>query len=425
MNTTTRRGFLRGVAGFTLALPWLESVQLPAAEKGSAGKPAPVRYMNLFFATGWSQGGKGWMASGSGADFTLGPWLKPLEPFQDRLIQFRNVMNKPGIHAYLRNYLSGYLEGIERAKFKPPAGAPHTVDQVLADAWAEHTELPCFVLGSDNPVSAIPNQDAISWRVGAAVPRLVNPAEAFDALFSGPVQRAKRRSVLDLVRDQARALEASSSAADRQRLEQYQTAIRDIERRIEQAERPRPADAWQPSLREPDMERPAGEPAELPRYQRLMLDIALLALRMDKTRVVTLMLNNESSHRTYDFLPGVKGGLHDISHGAGGPEAHARIVQYNVGLCAEFLKKCQSVDEGDGTLFDHLLLHFGSDMSDGGGHSGSDIPFLLLGGACGRLKGRRIIDGKGAFLGQANLSILRMLGVKADRFGDVVEELAV
>jgi hypothetical protein len=173
------------------------------------------------------------------------------------------------------------------------------------------------------------------------------------------------------------------------------------------------------------MERPVGEPAELPRYQRLMLDIALLALRMDKTRVVTLMLNNESSHRTYDFLPGVKGGLHDISHGAGGPEAHARIVQYNVGLCAEFLKKCQSVDEGNGTLLDHLLMHFGSDMSDGGGHSGSDIPFLLLGGACGRLKGRRIIDGKGAFLGQANLRILRMLGVKADRFGDVVEELAV
>ena len=413
----------------TLALPYLESVPLLADDSvvaGNSGAPAPLRYMNVFFASGIGKHREtGWNASGRGDSFKLGTWLKSLEPFKDQIVEIRNTFFRPGAHRGLPQYLSPYqANGQGEARNKIAPGGPYTIDQVIADAWMGSTELHCLALGTDNAVKPQVDQTAISWRAGAAVPRLVNPGEAFDSLFDGPSRRAQTRSILDLVREQTRSLESKASHLDRQRLDEYQNAIRDIERKLEIAERDRPAGAWQPSLTEPDMKRPTGELPTMPEYQRLMLDIALLAFRMDKTRVITFMFNNESSERTYPHL-GLNAGHHGISHGTGGPEAFAKVTQYQNGMLAEFLHKCRKVDEGDGTLFDHLCLHYGSDMQNGG-HSGADLPLLLIGGACGRMKGARTIDGGGHPISHANFGVLHMLGFDhLEHWGDVAEPVTI
>jgi hypothetical protein len=123
--------------------------------------------------------------------------------------------------------------------------------------------------------------------------------------------------------------------------------------------------------------------------------------------------------------PGVKGGLHDISHGAGGPGAHDRIVEYFCGLFSRFVAQLAAVDEGDGNLLDHSLVHFSSSMRDGG-HGASDIPQLLVGGACGRHRGARVVEApKDTPVGELNLGAMRLLGLEIDRFGDATRGLTL
>lgn len=457
----SRRTVLRGV-GVSMALPWLECMA-PAARAaarcgaasaaGAAGGAAPVRLAFVFMPNGvnydaWlPRGVPGAGGAGAATEWGLSPTLEPLAAVRGRvnvvtgltLQRARANGDGPGDHA---RSSASFLTGEQARK---TAGNDIrngvSIDQVAAAEVGRATRLPSLELGCEHGPSS-GNCDSgyscayssnISWRDEATpMAKVVDPAAAFERLFGDATQAAaaqerlaRRQSILDFVLDQSRALRSSLGAADTRKLDQYESSVREVERRIERAR----AEAAPPAL--PDMPAPQGVPEKISEHMDLMFDLLALAFRTDSTRVATLMLAVDGSNRAFPEI-GVRDGHHHLSHHQGNAEMIEkirRIDRFHVERFARFVAALERMPEGDGSVLENCLIMFGGGISDGNKHNHEDLPILLaggggrggsgVGGAVPSLPGGRLIrTPRETPLCNLYLAMLARAGCPRERFGD-------
>jgi hypothetical protein len=432
-NPTSRRMFLHGV-GVTMALPWLESVPVWGAAPPASGGTAPRRFAALFMGCGINP--DHWWAKGSGADMQLGKSLQPLEPLKRKVNVVHGLFNKAatgvGIHP---GQTGNILSGAALRKGSELRGGT-SVDQVLAEHFRDQTEQPSLVLGCEQPVTgyhetnfSMAYSSHISWQNATSpVPMEAYPSLAFDSLFDNKGSR-RNQSILDRVREEATALSGKVSSADRARLDEYLTSVREVERRIQSARShkdradERARDRGRPAMKRPD----DGLPEDIREHMRLMCDLIAIGFQTDKTRVATLLLCRDISGLFYPFLD-VRAAHHSASH-YDKSDAYERISRYYCGQFAYLAARLDAMKEGEGTVLDNSCLMFVSSMWSGSRHDSSKVPLLLAGGLGGTLETGRVLDytGKGddrRKLCSLYLSVMDRMGLKLDRFGDADARLA-
>ena len=426
-----RRTFLRGV-GATVALPWLDAM-VPAFAAPAQSK-APVRLVFVYTPNGMMM--EHWTPKETGKQFELPRILKPLEPFRDDLLVLSGLHHvngtiAPGDHAAAS---ATYLTGVAP---KRTTGADVllgvSVDQLAAQAIGNQTPLPSLELSCEasRPVGncdggfACAYINNLSWRDKTTpVPPEANPRAAFERLFGGfdtdpdPKVRERikdnRKSMLDAVTRQTQQLIGSLGASDRRKLDEYMTALRDIEQRITRVED-------QDREVSPDMiEKPLGIPAGFVEHARLMNDVLAVALQADITRTATLIYAKEGSSRAYPEL-GFADAHHPMTHHRGRQELIEKVTKiecHHMDQFAGLVKALRSMPEGDGTVLDHSMVVYGSSMSDPNVHVHKDVPCVLVGRGDGSLKtGRHIVYPETP---QTNLwlTLLDRMGVHAEQLGD-------
>lgn len=440
----SRRAFLRGSAGW-LALPWLSSLPLRAEsgkrQTASVNTQPPKRFACLYFSNGVEPAH--WWAKGHGADMQLGPGMEPLLPHREELVIIDGLFNaqavaNPSAHlGRMPNLLSGAWVSLDQNDLR----AGQTMDQVLAQQIGDRTSLPSLVLGIEPTELRL--EDGLSMIYGSCISwasetrpatKEIYPARVFDQLAGGNRQRKLERSILDQVLADAKALRTQISPIDRVKLDEYLESIRSIEERIDRASKEERVEGWRPTLTTPDMPRPKDElPQAIPDHMRLMLDLIVLAFQMDRTRIVTCMLNNDLSQMNFGFLEGVQGSLHlDLTHNGRDPELEAmylRTNQFHVSQFAYLIDRLKKIDEGGHTLLDSSLLMLCSNLFDGDKHQADRLPIVLAGRGGGSLKTGRILN----YLTRPEaerracslyLSLMDRMSVEVSRFGDADRRLA-
>ena len=405
----SRRTLLRGL-GATVALPFLDAMT-PLSAAGRSRLQRPHRFQAFYVPNGMAM--QYWTPSGQAGNFhtaesfeeplRLMPILEPLAPFRDRVTQFS------GLHASWVNVHAGasgsWLTGTDRGgETEVDIFADISMDQLLARELGQETQLASLQVSLDAPALAgscsigqsCVYTHTISWiSPTQALPMEYNPRSLFERLFgdAGSTERAARearlrqqKSILDSVLDDLAALNRAVGPQDNVRIEQFASSIRDVERRIQRAEE-------QIDMELPVMDQPQGAPADFEEHARLMMDLQLLALQTDLTRVVTFMVGKELSGRQYPQT-GVSEAHHPLSHHNNTPELvekMSRINLYHMRLFAEYLQKLDATPDIDGTLLDNMTIMYGSGISNSSGHAGDNLPVLLVGGGAGRLRGGRHI----------------------------------
>ncbi len=394
-----RRTFLKGL-GTTVALPVLDAM-LPVksiAAIGEAAKKAhPTRLAFMYVPNGMNM--SLWTPSEVGEEFELPFVLEPLKALQKDISVLTGLTcdkarphgDGGGDHARAQ---SAFLTGSQPRKTD---GANIKVgisaDQVAAQQIGRYTKLPSLELGIERGMNA-GNCDSgyscaysanMSWRSDATpMAKEIDPRAVFERLFGNGNQsvraegRAKRelyqKSILDFVQEDARSLKSKLGVTDQRKVEEYLTAVRELEMRLQRVEAA--------AAQMPDASKPTGIPKDDFRaHSRLMLDMLVLAFQTDSTRVATLMLANDGSNRSYKEI-GVNDGHHETSHHGRNKEKLekiAKINRYHVEQYAYFLQRLKSIKEGDGTLLDHCLIAYGSGISDGDRHNHDDLPIVLAG----------------------------------------------
>ena len=436
----SRRTLLRRL-GVTMALPWLESLPLMANESPAAAPPK--RFAALFMGNGINS--KHWWAKGAGAEMELSKSLEPLAALRPRLNVVSGLFNKQatgvGIHpGQTGNILSG--AALQRGAV---LRGGVSMDQVLAAHLGEETAQPSLVLGCEQPITgyhesnfSMAYSSHISWQdANSPVPMEVYPSLAFDSLFDSQGSR-RTLSILDRVQEQTAALHRQVSSADKAKLDEYLTSVREVEKRVEHTRRvARPAESTRQA--EPPqaglgvapnslVSRPEnGLPEDIREHMRLMCDIIALAFQTDKTRVATLLLCRDLSGLFYPFLD-VRTAHHPSSHDDQS-DAYERITRYYVSQLAYLAERLAKMPEGDATVLDNSCLMFLSNMWSGSQHDSSKVPLLLVGGMGGRLVTGRVLDYRergddNRKLCSLYLTLMKRMGVNADRFGDATTELA-
>ena len=419
----SRRTLLRG-AGAAVALPFLDSMA-PA----QTGAPKPTLRAGFIYVPHGSILPQ-WTPVGDGADFKFSRILKPLEPFRDRLTVVTGcAINAENGHAISN---SMWLNGV-----KPAHGteirAGTTVDQLIAAKIGQDTTYPSLELATEDHATELGScggdyacayMNTISWRNPSTPnPMELNPRVVFERLFGGDGATADERaarlkdnlSLLDGVTASAKDLSRGLNPRDRARLSDYLDNVREIERRIAQAEKKnRESDLAAPGT-------PVGIPDSFEEHVKLMFDLWALAFQGDITRVTTFMMARELSTRTYPQI-GVPEGHHPVSHHQNVPEQiekHAKINTYHVSLFAGFLETLRNTPDGDGNILDHSMILYGSGMSNGNVHSHDILPAVIAGGAAGRLKGNRHVKVPLLTpLANVLVSLLDKAGVPTDHLGD-------
>jgi uncharacterized protein DUF1552 len=441
----SRRAFLRG-AGVALALPAFESLVTPGAAVAGTGAAklattptgAPLRMAFVYVPNGVHQGY--WWPKKEGKDFELNKTLQPLEKVKDHLqilggldqINATAGPDGPGDHARASG---SFLTGV---RVKKTAGADiHagiSVDQVAAQRIGHLTRFPSLELTCD-AVRKSGNCDSgyscayqynLSWS-GPTLPVAPepNPRLVFERLFGAgpPAERGKnlamlreqQRSILDFVLDDTKGLERELGKRDQQKLDEYLAGIREVERRIQQAERFK-------DIPNPAVATPSGIPGSFPDHIGLMFDMMILAFQTDSTRIATFLLANEGSNRTFPEI-GISEGHHNLSHHFGKKEMMEKIGsidRWYIERFAKFLEKLESIKDLDGhSLLHNSMIVYGSGNSDGNRHTHSNLPIILAGGGGGSLATGRHVKFKGKPLNNLYLSMLDRLGVDGvARLGD-------
>ena len=314
-------------------------------------------------------------------------------------------------------------------------------DQILGEQIGGQTPVSSLALGVEpnelrleDGVSMLYGS-CISWKT-ATKPAMkeIYPSRAFDLLVGDGSGRQVDKSILDAVLQDTHSLEPKISRTDRVKLDEYLASIRDIEKRIDRAGKEELIEGWRPTLAKPNMPRPANElPQDAPAHMKLMMDLTVLGFQMDKTRVVTLMLNNDLSQMNFKFLQGVSGALHlDLTHNGHVPALEAMYLktnQFHIEQFSYMIDKMKAIDEGGTTLLDNSILMFASNLYDGDKHGADEMPILLAGHGGGTLKTGRVLDYKTK--GDDNrracslyLSLMDRIGVTLDKFGDTDKRLA-
>jgi len=362
----------------------------------------------------------------------LSPILDSLKPVKDQMTVFTNMELKP---AYPGSHATSNSSFLSAAKAKVTESSDYylgtTADQVAAKQIGHQTQLPSLELAMDlmQTVGQCDNgyacvyQNNLSWSSPTTpLPAEAHPRLVFENLFGEggtPEERRaalrERASLLDSIADDMNRLKRELGASDQARVSEYLDSIREVERRIQNAE----TDSKDNPL--PDLERPMGVPASYADHARLMFDLQLLAFQGDITRVTTFQIARETSNRTYPEI-GVPDPHHPLSHHGDDPNKIARMAKINafhVSLFAEYLEKLQNTPEGNGSLLDNVLLLYGSGIGNPNVHNHTNLPIILAGGAAGGMKGNRHIRyDKPTPLANLHLTLLHKVGVKLDKFGD-------
>jgi len=430
----TRRTLLRGL-GVSVALPWLDAMgSLTSWSHGAETKsPAPNRMVFLYVPNGKNMAD--WTPKTEGNNFDLPAILAPLKNVQGSFSILTGLTadkarahgDGGGDHA---RALGAFLTGSQPRKTDgTDIRAGISVDQVAAARLADQTRLPSLELGCEQGAMA-GNCDSgyscvysstMSWKSATQpLPKEVNPKIIFERLFSNGndakrgERDAKRKSVLDFVKEDTQDLAGQLGANDRRKLDEYFTSLREIEQRIARAEK-------LPPVKAPDVAAPTGTPAKYDEHVALIYDLMVLAIQADVTRVLSCVLANEGSNRSYSMV-GVSEGHHDLSHHGNDAKKKEKIRDINkfhTTQLAAFLGKLKSIKEGDGTLLDHCMIAYGSGNSDGNAHNHDDLPILLAGGGCGTLKqGQHVRYRKETPLNNLWLSMLDRMSLKVDTLGD-------
>lgn len=439
-----RRTFLRGL-GTVMALPMLEVMAPPlkvlAAGADKTTSPIPRRMAFVYIPNGANMAD--WTPKAVGTEFELPAILEPLQPLQKDIQVFTGLAHDkarpngdgPGDHARAS---ATFLTGCQARK---TAGADIkvgvSVDQIAADKVGKYTRLPSLELSCDAARQS-GNCDSgyscaysynISWK-SDSMPMApeTDPRLVFERLFSNNIgsetaeNRAKRnqyrKSILDFVLEDARQLKSNLGSTDRRKLDEYLTAVRELELRIERSEK------FGTVL--PDFGKPTGIPDRYEEHVKLMFDLLALAFQTDTTRVSTFILAHDGSNRPYPLI-GVSEGHHDLSH-HGGDEVKkqkiAKINRFHVTQFAYFLEKLKSIKEGNGTLLDHCMVVYGSGIGDGNRHNHNDLPVVVAGGGGGTLTpGRHVKFDRDIPMTNLYLSMLERMGVPAQRVGDSTGKL--
>ncbi len=428
MELMPRRHFLKGL-GAAVALPWMESL----VSAKTAVQP-PRRMAFLYVPNGKNMAD--WTPKAVGNEFELPQILSPLKEHRKDLLVLTGLTadkarahgDGGGDHA---RALGAFLTGAQPRKTDgTDIRAGVSADQVAAAAIGEKTRLSSLEIGCESGAMA-GNCDSgyscvysstMSWRSGTQpLPKEVNPKAVFDRLFGGgsTEERAKvrlqRKSVIDLVREDTKEIEPRLAKNDRRKLDEYVTAIRDVETRMDRA-------MSLPEVKAPEgVVRPAGIPGSYKEHLQLMGDLLALAFQSDLTRVATFVLANEGSNKPYPFI-GVPEGHHDLSHHGNSPEKKgkiAKINEFHVSQFAYLLGKLKSIKEGDGTLLDNCMIAYGSANSDGNRHNHEDLPILLAGRGGGTIQtGRHLKFPNETPLNNLWLALLQRLDVKVASLGD-------
>jgi hypothetical protein len=435
----SRRTVLRGL-GTAIALPWLDQMMpVVSLATPSAVPKAPTRMAFFYIPNGAHM--PDWTPKQEGSKFELPPILEPLAEFQDQLLVLSGLTadkarangDGPGDHA---RAMSAWLTGCQPKK---TAGADIRVgisaDQMAAMKVGHLTRFPSLELGCEGGRQAgscdsgysCAYSSSISWR-NESTPMIkeTDPRQLFERLFAGSdpreaaASRARRqeyaKSILDFVQEDAHDLRRKLGHNDQRKLDEYLTAIRELELRIQRTEKGQVAEAGPPP-----MDKPAGIPKEYDEHIRLLSDLLVLAFQSDLTRIATFVYANDGSNRSYRFI-GVPEGHHDLSHHGGSAEKQAKIAKINrfhISMFAYFLGKLRSIREGDGTLLDHCMIAYGSGIADGNRHNHDDLPTLLVGGGNGTLRpGRHIRYRRETPLNNLWLAMLERIGAKTERLGD-------
>jgi hypothetical protein len=395
-----RRTVLRGI-GTTVALPFLEAMLPPFTRRASAAVKPPHRFQAFYTPNGMAM--EYWTPKGEGAAFEWSPILAPLAPFKDQVLVLSGIKaNWNYIHAGASgSFLTGTTRGGHN---EVEIIADVSMDQLLARHFAKETQVASLELSMDAPANAgactgnlsCVYTHTLSWRSPTQpLPMEWNPRAVFEKLFgdSGSTDRKVREarlrqqnSILDSVSEKLSALKRELGPSDRVKVDEYTEAVRDVERRIQKAEE-------QGEVSLPEMAQPQGAPPVFEDDLALMLDLQLLAFQSDLTRVISFMIGKEQSARPYPQI-GVPEAHHPLSHHNDMPELVAKMSKingYHAQLFSQYLAKLRATPDGDGSLLDHMIIMYGSGISNSTRHSGENLPLMLVGGGSGKLKGGRHI----------------------------------
>ena len=309
---------------------------------------------------------------------TFGPAAEPLIPIREEIVFLRGLYHQKALsstspHLGRMNLLSGATVSLDPKIIRVGT----SFDQVIAQQIGQQTAMPSLVLGIEP--NELRLEDGLSMIYGSSISwvsptrpatKEIYPARTFDQLVGDGRGRRLDRSILDAVLEEAHALKPRVSSADRGKLDEYLESVRDIERRIDKAAGEERLAGRRPVRQQTHMPRPADQiPQNVPEHMKLMLDLIVLAFQMDKTRVATLMLNNDLSQMNFKFLEGVRGALHlDLTHNGRAPELEAMYLKTNRFHVEQFtylVKRLKAIDEGGTSLLDHSILMFASSLFDG------------------------------------------------------------
>ena len=389
-----RRTVLKGI-GTTLALPFLEAMLPPLR---AATKPIH-RFQAFYTPNGMAM--EYWTPKGEGTALELNTIMEPLAAYKDQMLVFSGIKASWN---YIHAGASGsFLTGTPRGgKNEIEIIADVSIDQMLGKHFEQETQLSTLEICMDLPANAgactgnlsCAYLDTLCWRSPTQpLPMEWNPRAVFEKLFgdSGSTDRSARarrlaqhKSILDSVTGKLADLKKELGPQDQVKMNEYTDAVRDVERRIQMAER-------QSNIELPTLEQPLGAPPVFEDHLALMMDLKVLALQSDLTRVISFMISKEQSPRPYPQI-GVPEAHHPLSHHNNVPELiekMSKINRYHVQLFSQYLAKLKATPDGDGSLLDHITILYGAGLSNSNGHSGENLPQMLVGGSAGKIKGGR------------------------------------
>jgi hypothetical protein len=428
----SRRTFLRGAFGATIALPMLDAMAPALGAQSRTAATAPFRFGVVYLPSGIYP--DTWHPDAAGSGFAFKPTMQPLEPFRSNLVTISGMQAPWGESVHV-GASSAFLNGVGPLVDRSGTGdafgkiqSKKTLDQYIADVVAGDTPLRSIEVGTEDMGTAVGACDGfpctffntLAWRDDTtALPVGINPRVTFERMFGeagGTDQRAARlrekQSLLDSVGLETSRLKSKLAAPDRAILDEYLSNIRDVEQQLERMEK-------RMGTITGDASAPVGLPEAFDDHMSVTYNLMHLAFQGDISRVFTFMIGHEPSDRSYSHL-GIAETHHNVSHHANDAEKltkYAKIATYQMVKLAESLEKLKASSDGNGTLFDHSLIYFGSGMSNGNLHDRATPPAVLVGGAHGKLQGDRHIKVNKEPTANLLLSIAQIYGAQIDKFG--------
>lgn len=431
----SRRTFLRG-SGVALALPFLDAM-VPAGTALADTAAAPKTRAGFFYLphgaimnnTVYGKEVDEWSSTGKGADFKLGKTLASLEPLKNYVTTFDNLENLAAAGSVHTLNPATWLSCVHPDTASKSASMSITLDQVIAQHLGQKTALPSLEICSETTIQVAACGGAGCYYASTTsyagptspLPMEYNPRKVFIQLMGEGDTAAERAallqentSILDMIKDRAKALHNELGAGDQAKLEEYLDTVRELERRVTVASTRNLTGITVPNA-------PVGELDDFDKQVRLMFDLLALAYQADLTRIASFVMVSEGTNRTYNFV-GVPDSFHPVSHHSNDKERIRRlkvIERYHMERFADFLKKLASVKEGDGTILDHSLFLYGSNMSNSNQHDNYPLPEILVGGANGKhVGGKNVTPAPRTPLANLHLTILEKVGIQMPKFGN-------